>query len=40
MNILTRESRLGVPAALAPAGKGDNMQRKSRDVKNLAGVAL
>ena len=33
MNIIPRESRLGMLAALVRAGKGDSMQRRSGNVK-------
>ena len=40
MSIIRHESWLGTPAALACAGKGDSMQRRIRNVKRQAGVAL
>lgn len=40
MIILTRESRLEVPAALTPTGKKDSMNGKVRNVKISSGGAL
>lgn len=38
MSIIMLESKLGVPAALACADKGNSRQIKGCNVKNLAGI--